>query len=186
MLEALVAVLGAKVGVLRSAMRCSPASRCSAALGDLGFGNKRLVSLLSLPVRQDLKIQLEWELLIAAVLACCSCLMLALHGNQMKAESNARGVGRGGYWKGRCFGWQRAWEKKARNADLGEAEGWLEAEAVLQPPAQQSGALSAEGLPGQQPGWGHLLQNPPACARLGVRAGLAHLKPHPAELGLQE
>lgn len=30
-------------------------------LGDLGLGNKRLVTLLCLPVRQDLKIQLEWE-----------------------------------------------------------------------------------------------------------------------------
>lgn len=109
MLEVLVAVLGTKAGTLWSTTRCSPASRCSAELaaaallGDPGPGNKRLISLLSLPVRQDLKIQLEWEPLIAAVLACCSRPALALHGNQMKAESDAGGMGRGGYWKGRLF-----------------------------------------------------------------------------------
>ena len=57
------------------------------ALGNPGLGNKHLISLLSLPVRQDLKIQLEWEPLIAAVLACCSCPVLMLHGSQMEAKS---------------------------------------------------------------------------------------------------
>lgn len=151
MLEALVAAPGAEVGVLRSTTRCSPVSWCSAALRDPGLGNKRLISLLSLPVRQDLKIQLEWEPLIAAVLACCSRPALALHGNQMKAESDVRGAGRGGCWKGRLFGWQRAWEKKARNTDFfwgGGIEGWLEARAVLQPLELQAGTHLGEGLPG--------------------------------------
>lgn len=82
-------------------------------LGDPGLGNKRLISLLSLPVRQDLKIQLEWEPLIAAVLACCSCLVLALHGKQMKAESDAtggwgeEGIGKGGSLAGKEPGRKR-------------------------------------------------------------------------------
>lgn len=101
-------------------------------LGDLGPGNKHLISLLSLPVRQDLKIQLEWELLIAVVLACCSYPMLVLHGDQMKAKSDASGVGRGRHWKRRLLGWQSAWDKKARNVDLGVCvcvcvERWLKA-----------------------------------------------------------
>lgn len=65
----------------------------TAALGAVGLGSKLLVSLLSPPVRQDLKIQLQWELLIEAVLACCWLPAPALHGNQMKGESSARGWG---------------------------------------------------------------------------------------------
>ena len=85
--------------MLTGASRCS-AELAAAVLGDPGPGNKRLISLLSPPVKQDLKIQLEWEPLIAAVLACCSRPALALHGNQMKAESDARGWGEEGIGKG--------------------------------------------------------------------------------------
>lgn len=103
-LGALAAVLGAKAGTVGRTTQCSPASWCSAALGDSGLGNKRLISFLSLPVRQDLKIQLEWEPLIAALLACCSHPALALHGNQMKAMQGGwgeEGMGKGGSLAGR-------------------------------------------------------------------------------------
>lgn len=56
-------------------------------------------------------------------------------------ESDAKGVGRGGYGKGRIFGW----EKKARNTYLRGAEGWLEAWDMLQPLELQSSARLGEG-----------------------------------------
>lgn len=69
----------------------------------------------------------------------------------------------------------------------GLRDGWRLGD-VLQPPEQQSGSHSGEGIPGQH--WaGDTCSKIPVCVlggvRLGMWAGLARPKSHPTESGLQ-
>ena len=78
--------------------------------------------------------------------------------------SQKRGMRRGGYWTGRVFGWQRAWEKKARNGDLGGLRaGWRLGLCSRPSYLLVRGALRAA------PGWGRgdLLQTPPCVCSEG-------------------
>lgn len=109
-------------------------------------------------------------------------MLLLLHGSQMKAERDARGMGRGGYWKGRLFVWQRAWKEKVRKADLGE----LRLRNVLQSLELQSGACSGEGSQSSTGLGRPTPKTPHVCsARLRVETGLVCPKPHATKLGLQ-